>query len=34
MAAESMPVQVACKVLGVSESGFYENRKRSRRPRS
>lgn len=28
MAAEGMPVQPACKVLGVSESGFYEHRKR------
>lgn len=23
MAAESLPVQVACRVLGVSESGWY-----------
>lgn len=34
MAAESMPVQIACKVLGVSESGFYEHRKRSPSERS
>ena len=34
MAAESMPVQVACKVLGVSESGFYQNRKRAPSERS
>jgi putative transposase len=28
MAAERLPVQVACRVLGVSESGYYERRKR------
>ena len=28
IAAEGRPVQVACRVLGVSEAGFYENRKR------
>lgn len=34
MAAEGMAVQVACKVLGVSESGFYEHRKRAPSERS
>ncbi len=34
MAAEGMAVQVACQVLGVSESGFYEHRKRSPSERS
>jgi putative transposase len=34
MAAEGMAVQVACKVLGVSESGFYEHRKRPPSERS
>ncbi len=29
MAAEKLPVQVACRVLGVSESGYYEHRKRA-----
>jgi len=29
IAAEDLPVQVACRVLGVSESGFYERRKRA-----
>lgn len=29
IAAENLPVQVACRVLGVSESGYYERRKRS-----
>ena len=33
-AAQSMPVQVACKVLGVSESRFYENRRRPPSERS
>lgn len=28
IAAEGRPVQVACRVLGVSEAGFYEHRKR------
>lgn len=28
IAAEDRPVQVACRVLGVSESGFYEQRSR------
>jgi putative transposase len=32
MAEESHPIQVACRVLGVSESGFYAFRSRS--PRS
>lgn len=34
MAAEGMAVQVACKVVGVSESGFYEHRKRAPSERS
>ena len=29
IAAEDRPVQVACRVLGVSEAGFYEHRKRA-----
>ena len=29
MAAEKLPVQVACRVLGVAESGYYEHRKRT-----
>ena len=29
IAAQNRPVQVACKVLGVSESDFYEQRKRA-----
>ena len=29
IAAQNHPVQVACKILGVSESGFYEQRKRA-----
>ena len=29
IAAENLPVQVACRVLGVSESGFYEHRDRA-----
>ena len=29
IAAEGLPVQLACTVLGVSESGFYERRKRA-----
>ncbi len=28
IAAKNQPVQVACRILGVSESGFYEQRKR------
>jgi putative transposase len=28
IAANDLPVKVACRVLGVSESGFYEQRKR------
>ena len=29
MAAEGLPVQVACRVLGVSESGFHAQRHRA-----
>lgn len=29
IAAEGRPVQVACRILGVSESGFYEHRGRA-----
>lgn len=29
IAAEDLPVQVACRVLSVSESGFYEHRDRA-----
>jgi putative transposase len=29
IAAEDRPVRVACQVLGVSESGFYEQRTRA-----
>jgi hypothetical protein len=29
IAAENLPVQVACRVLGVSESGFYQHRDRA-----
>ena len=34
MAAESLPVQVACTVLGVSESGYYAHRHRAPSERS
>ncbi|MCM0622758.1 IS3 family transposase [Nocardioides sp. BSK12Z-4] len=34
MTAEGLAVQVACNVLGVSESGFYEHRKRPPSERS
>lgn len=34
MAAENLPVQVACRVLGVAESGYYEHRKRTPSERS
>ncbi|MBF6341060.1 IS3 family transposase [Nocardia abscessus] len=29
MAAEGLPVQPACRLLGVAESGYYEWKKRS-----
>ena len=29
IAAEGRPVQVACRILGVSESGFFEQRDRA-----
>lgn len=29
MAAENLPVQVACRTVAVSESGFYEHRNRA-----
>lgn len=32
--AEGLPVQVACRVLAVSEAGFYESRKRAPSERS
>ncbi len=34
IAAEGLPVQVACRVLGVSEAGLYEARKRAPSERS
>lgn len=34
MAAENLPVQVACRTLAVSESGFYEHRNRTPSERS
>lgn len=34
IAAEGMPIQVACRVLAVSEAGFYESRKRPPSERS
>jgi putative transposase len=34
MAAEKLPVQMACRTLGVSESGYYEHRKRTPSERS
>jgi putative transposase len=34
IAAESLPVQVACKVLGAAESGYYEHKKRPPSERS
>jgi putative transposase len=29
MVAEKIPAQVACRVLSVSEAGYYERRKRA-----
>ena len=34
IAADNLPVQVACKVVGVSESGYYESLKRAPSERS
>jgi hypothetical protein len=34
IAAEGLPVDVACRVLGVSVSGYYEWRNRAPSPRS
>jgi putative transposase len=34
MAAEDLPVQLACRVLGASESGYYEWRRRAPSPRA
>jgi HTH-like domain len=34
MAAEGLAVQLACRVLAVSESGYYARRTRARSPRS
>jgi putative transposase len=34
MATEQHPLQVACRVVGVSESGYYEHRKRAPSERS
>lgn len=34
MAAEGLPVQAACKVLDVSESGYYAARDRTRSQRA
>jgi len=34
IAADNLPVQVACKVLGVSESGYYAHRHRAPSERS
>jgi hypothetical protein len=34
IAAEGLPIDVACRVLGVSVSGYYEWRNRAPSPRS
>jgi putative transposase len=34
MASEDLPVQLACRVLGVAESGYYEWRSRPVLPRA
>jgi putative transposase len=34
MATEGLPVQLACRVLEVSESGYYARRSRAPSPRS